>query len=104
MNDRKKMEYIFKNLGYPALMEQLAEECAELSHACLKLARVEREENPTPCTWDEAFAMIQEEVNDVMLCIHVLGLDEEIKYKDQAKKMERWVERINESNYRRSHA
>lgn len=104
MNTSKKMVYIFKNLGYPALMEQLAEECAELSHACLKLARIEREENPTPCTWEEAFEMVKEEINDVMLCVHVLGLNEEFDLKKQVKKLERWVERIDESNDRRAHA
>lgn len=41
-------------IGKPALLELTAEECVELAHACLKLARVIRQENPTPVTSDEA--------------------------------------------------
>ena len=39
---------IIDEIGVPAMLEQLAEECSELAHASLKLARKIRGENPTP--------------------------------------------------------
>ena len=41
---------MIEKIGKPAMLEQLAEEAAELSQAALKLARVIRNENPTPVT------------------------------------------------------
>lgn len=35
-------------IGVPAMLEQLAEECAECGKAALKLSRILRKENPTP--------------------------------------------------------
>ena len=37
------MKTIIERIGKPALLEQTAEECAELAHACLKEARRLRE-------------------------------------------------------------
>lgn len=34
-------------IGRPAMLEQLAEEASELAKAALKLARIDRGENPT---------------------------------------------------------
>ena len=45
---------IMEEIGEAAVLEQLAEECTELAKASLKLARILREENPTPVTRDEA--------------------------------------------------
>lgn len=59
---------ILDYIGEPAMLEMAAEECAELSHALLKLARIERKENPTPVTREEAFKNIREEWTDVFLC------------------------------------
>ena len=39
---------MIEKIGRPAMLEQLAEEASELAQACLKLARKERGENPTP--------------------------------------------------------
>ena len=39
---------ILEHVGEAAVLEQTAEECAELAHACLKMARKLRGENPTP--------------------------------------------------------
>ena len=47
----------------------MAEECAELAHAALKLARVERGENPTPCSREQCREKIEEEWADVMLTL-----------------------------------
>ena len=59
--DKKIMEY----LGEPEMLSQLAEECAELGKAALKLRRVLDGRNPTPKTEEEARADLIEEVADV---------------------------------------
>lgn len=60
---------LLETIGEPATLEQLAEECTELAHACLKLARVERGENPTPKLKHECTYAVIEEVADVEICI-----------------------------------
>ena len=50
------MSDIMVQIGLPALLEQLAEECGELTQAALKLARLRRGENPTPKTEQECIA------------------------------------------------
>ncbi len=50
------------------MLEQLAEEAAELSQAALKLARVLRGENPTTVTRKEARKHLTEEYTDVFQC------------------------------------
>ena len=63
------MKPIVDRIGLPALLEQTAEECAELAHACLKEARRLRGENPTPVTMDEAEENLRKEVGDVLTCV-----------------------------------
>lgn len=75
-----------------ALYEQLAEECTELAHEALKMSRVLRGENPTPCTIDEAALGIQEELTDVLLCAAVIDLQPDMDIWNT--KMERWTRRI----------
>ena len=57
-------EYITKSIGLPAVLEQVAEEADELSHAALKLARALRGENPTPVSVEEAYEKLLEELVD----------------------------------------
>lgn len=52
-------------IGLAATLEMTAEECCELGHAALKLARVVRGENPTPVTMAEAQEGFVEELADV---------------------------------------
>lgn len=59
----------------PAMYEALAEECAELAQAALKMARVLRGENPTPVSEAEAMEMVVEELTDVISCAIALGLN-----------------------------
>ena len=66
------MKNIVDRIGLPALLEQTAEECAELSHACLKEARRLRGENPTPCTAEECYSKIVAEEADVQNCMRRL--------------------------------
>lgn len=88
---------IINAIGEPAVLEQLAEECAELGHAALKLARVLRGENHTPVTEEEAFRNLFEEVADVRVCLTVLADKyEELWSTDSLEetKEERWVRRV----------
>lgn len=80
----------------PALYEQLAEECAELSQACLKKARKIRGENYTPKTEREIDNELIEEISDVILCIEIIPLygDNEIIN----RKLNRWIERNEPKN------
>ena len=89
--DKKISEKISKS----ALYEQLAEECAELAHACLKKARKIRGENPTPLDEVSIDKQVKEEWTDVLVCADVLGLDHSVdRY---VEKKGRWVKRIEAS-------
>ena len=91
---------IYQKIGEPAMLEQIAEECAELAHSALKLARFLRDENPTPAPEAEIRQSFLEEVADVTLCI-----DEWLKNHDETcydivnltmdEKEERWIKRLN---------
>ena len=59
---------MIEKIGKAAMLEQLAEEAAELSQAALKLARVLRGENPTPVTEEKAWKHLVEEYTDVFQC------------------------------------
>ena len=56
-------------IGTPAMLEQTAEECVELSHACLKIARYLRGENKVYKTKEEIYSNLSEEIADVYICI-----------------------------------
>lgn len=45
------MKTFIEEIGDAAMLEMLAEECAELTQAALKFARYNRGENPTPKTY-----------------------------------------------------
>ena len=75
-----------------ALYEQLAEECAELAHAALKVAREMRNENPTPLQMQDLLDEVAEEATDVHVVAAVLGLKIRPEYK--RFKLERWAHRL----------
>lgn len=82
------MKEIIDKVGESAILEQLAEECAELAKAALKLSRVMRKENPTPVTVNDAFDNLVEEIGDVRLLLRVtdfmydgIDIQETEKYK-----------------------
>lgn len=54
-------------IGEPAVLEHLAEECCELGHAALKLARIERGENPARVELPEAELNLIEELSDLLV-------------------------------------
>lgn len=66
-------------IGDPAAFEMLAEECTELAHASLKVARILRGENPTPVTFDQGMKNMIEEVSDVILCLRDLDIEADME-------------------------
>ena len=79
-------------LTSPAAYEQLAEECSELAQAALKMARIERGENPTPVTPDLASLEMKEELTDIMVCAYILEMTVDNETFDN--KLQRWVDRL----------
>ena len=100
MSDFKSDFEVIRSLGEPALLEQLAEECSELAQAALKLARLERGENPTPKAKIDCEAALMEEIADVHLCLGVISSHFECQNKlddIEISKRERWAQRILEA-------
>ena len=93
---------IHNNISVPAVLELTAEECTELAHAALKLARYLRGENPTPEEMDSLLVNLHEEMADVLVCSNVL-VEAELIYPSmierlEKSKIERWAERLKENN------
>ena len=63
------MKSILKEIGEEAVLEQIAEEAAELAQAALKMARKKRGVNPTPRTEDECLRGLLEEMADVEVAL-----------------------------------
>ncbi len=97
LTNEEKLLSLAGRLSLPALMEQTAEEAAELAQAALKLSRIERGENPTPVTFEQAWNHLAEEIADVKLCIDVLeaGWPNIVLEAEKVKqeKLDRWIER-----------
>lgn len=83
--------------GTPAMLELLAEECAELGHAALKLARKFRGENPTPRTRAECLRALDEELADVLTVVDQLDgiVDMAAVAEHKEEKLDRWKARVN---------
>jgi uncharacterized protein (DUF1800 family) len=92
------MKELVEKIGTPAALEQLAEECAELQHATLKMARKMRGENPTPAPLELISANFNEEIADVMVCIDTLiqaGVADNEEIANWVEhKGGRWIERV----------
>lgn len=71
----EKEPSILECIGPAAMLEMLAEEATELAHAALKMARVIRNENPTPVKKKDAAKKVIEEFTDVVQCALELDLD-----------------------------
>lgn len=92
--------YITGTLRPGELLAQLAEECAELSKAALKIRRALEGVNPTPMTLAETVEAAREEVADVWLLVQLLELDasrDEIE-NTMRRKLLRWEGRLKEVN------
>ena len=99
------MLYVTSHLPVPERLAALAEEAVELAKAALKLRRVYDGTSPTPIREEDAIENLREEIADVWLSIHSLGLDEEpfvsMYRKTMAEKAERWAKRISERTTKR---
>ena len=93
---------LIENIGLPATLEQLAEECSELAQASLKYARYLRGENPTPKTEAEIRDNFAEEIADVTICIEdLLANDIRLatgKTEWKSEKLDRLEERFKEGD------
>jgi hypothetical protein len=93
---------IISIIGEPALLEQTAEEAIELAHACLKLARKLRAENPTPIKTCDLYEAIMSEWADVDVCITELTgrpwWDDSYVSAVEDFKTKRWRDRLNENS------
>ena len=87
-------------IGTPAMLEQTAEECVELAHACMKLARYLRGENKVYKTKEEIYSNLSEEIADVYICIDELletgVISHESIDSDIMAKLERMRKRLEE--------
>ena len=82
-------------LGQTELLAMCAEECAELAQAALKLRRVIDGRNPTPVSFDQAIADLNEEIADVTLCIDQIAYaDGDTIERIRKKKKARWIYRL----------
>lgn len=90
----KYVEYIRNKLDYRTLLEQLAEELAELIQAVLKLIRAGgMNNNKTPKTYDEALKDLIEESQDLSLVLFVMNLSDDESVLGNPK-LKRWAERL----------
>jgi NTP pyrophosphatase (non-canonical NTP hydrolase) len=91
-----EVNQVIKAIGLPAVLEQCAEELAELTQATLKMARKLRGENPTPVTHSQAAEHLHEELGDVRLCLKVLdaAMGGDNTAAVEAEKLRRWLDRI----------
>ena len=89
-------EKIKQHIPQDELLAQLAEECAELSQAALKLRRALTGINPTPVTAEEARANLVEEIADVYNVSGFLLETEDFLeiYDIVQRKRERWLKRL----------
>lgn len=84
-----------EDLDIKTKLIQLAEECNELSQACLKMVR--QMEGQTPVPEMDAKMHLLEEIADVMLCSEVITsrADDTIVKGIMRAKYQRWKERLN---------
>ena len=96
MGGVQEVNQVIEAIGLPAVLEQCAEELAELTQAALKMARKLRGENPTPMTHAQAAEHLHEELGDVRLCLKVpdvaMGGDNTTAV--EAEKLQRWLDRL----------
>lgn len=97
MTNQDKLEFVRDKLSQEEMLIQLAEECNELSQACLKVVRM-GSHNPPNITCKDLDANFTEELADVLLCIKVLPkfvvVEEELN-EIADYKLNRWVNRLN---------
>ena len=86
-------QYVLAHTDRRALLEQLAEEAAELSQAALKLIRAEKlSDNPTTTHVSIASEQLIEELADVLVAADAVGIP--ILESCDNSKWRRWAVRI----------
>jgi NTP pyrophosphatase (non-canonical NTP hydrolase) len=102
MQIKNNKGYIKTRLSNRAVLEQLAEEAAEVSQAALKLIRtMPNSENPTPVTFNQACEDLTQELFDVVIAADILGLTLSTEaIKDDHPKIVRWAERLRQRGLR----
>lgn len=92
------MHDLVNRIGVPAMLEQTAEECSELSFALLKLARLYRGENKVyGHTEEELKRSIEEELADILLCsveLENIVTNRETIFNIYCDKVDRMFERL----------
>ena len=73
----------------------LAEECAELGQAALKLRRAYDQTNPTPIDPDDAYEKLMQEIADVLLYIEQITVPMPYVQEIKEMKLKRWQSRLN---------
>lgn len=88
--------YIMNKLDDRTVLEQLAEEAAELSQACLKLIRASGfSNNVTPVDREDALRNLREEFADVNMCYYLLFRSYETRQSIIMRpKWKRWALRL----------
>lgn len=86
-------------IGTDAMLLQLAEECNELSQACIKLVRQRDGKNPTNKTEFELIENLHEECADVRICLREV-IDDNLLHENivggwEQLKLRRMKERFN---------
>ena len=85
--------YVLEHIDKRALLEQLAEEAAELSQAALKLIRAEKlSDNPTTTHVSIASEQLIEELADVLMVADAVGVP--VLESCDNSKWRRWAARI----------
>lgn len=97
-NMKSEIEYISENLSIAARYEQLAEEASELSQAALKMARIERDENPTSTNYCDALSNLYEEYADVLVASSSICIPHKVVDMIGQSKIKRWKSRIENRN------
>ena len=96
------INYIQNRISRSELLAQLAEECAEMAQAALKLRRTMNDENPTPVSREDAEANLIEEHADVNLVLMALGWqDKHERQRIVGEKAERWAKRLGDAEPKR---
>lgn len=88
----EQIEIIRQSVPAPALYESAAEEATEVAKSLLKMARIQRGENPTPVDMVDAVKEMKEEITDFLLCLDVLSIAPDNIL--ASAKLSRWVNRL----------
>ncbi len=94
MTKQDCIQYVTDTLTPGDLLCQLAEESAELAKAALKVKRALEGRNPTPTSLNDALSNLQEELEDVLVCVATLSPDYVTLTDAPLQKLKRWVSRL----------